>query len=73
MVDAQAPWLRELANPGIEITIDLETTTLTLPNGSTVKFPIEAFARYCLLNGVDELGYLLSQDAKISAYEKARA
>ena len=66
-----AAWL--LANPGVEITIDLETTTLTLPNGSAVKFPIEAFARYCLLNGVDELGYLLSQDAKISAYEKARA
>ncbi|MGD9599831.1 MAG: 3-isopropylmalate dehydratase small subunit [Steroidobacteraceae bacterium] len=64
-------WL--LANPGAEVTIDLETCTLALPNGVTVKFPIDAFARYCLLNGVDELGYLLSKDAAIGAYEQRRA
>lgn len=69
--DATAAWL--LANPGAAITIDLEQTTLTLPNGTAVRFPIEAFARFCLLNGVDELGYLLKQDAKIAAYEQARA
>jgi len=68
--EATAAWL--LANPGAEITIDLERTTLSLPSGTTVRFPIEAFARYCLLNGVDELGYLLKQDAKIAAYEQAR-
>jgi 3-isopropylmalate/(R)-2-methylmalate dehydratase small subunit len=60
-------WL--LANPGVEVSIDVESTTLTLPDGTAVKFPLEGFARYCLLNGVDELGYLLSQAAAISTYE----
>jgi len=60
-------WL--LANPGAEVSIDVESTTLTLPNGTAVKFPLEGFARYCLLNGVDELGFLLSQTAAISTYE----
>ncbi|MEJ0088118.1 MAG: 3-isopropylmalate dehydratase small subunit [Pseudomonadota bacterium] len=60
-------WL--LANPGVEVSIDVESTTLTLPNGTVVKFPLEGFARFCLLNGVDELGYLLSQSAAISTYE----
>jgi 3-isopropylmalate/(R)-2-methylmalate dehydratase small subunit len=60
-------WL--LANPGVEVSIDVESTTLTLPNGTAVKFPLEGFARYCLLNGVDELGFLLSQTAAISTYE----
>jgi 3-isopropylmalate/(R)-2-methylmalate dehydratase small subunit len=69
--EATSAWL--LANPGVEVTVDLERTTLTLPTGSEVKFPIEAFARYCLLNGVDELGYLLKQEASISAYERAHA
>jgi 3-isopropylmalate/(R)-2-methylmalate dehydratase small subunit len=69
--EATSAWL--LANPGVEVTVDLERTVLTLPNGSEVKFPIEAFARYCLLNGVDELGYLLKQEASISAYERTHA
>ncbi|MCZ8132921.1 MAG: 3-isopropylmalate dehydratase small subunit [Steroidobacteraceae bacterium] len=60
-------WL--VANPGAEITIDLESTTLRLPTGRTATFPVEAFARYCLLNGIDETGYLLGQDAKIAAFE----
>ncbi len=63
-------WL--LANPGAEVVIDLESCTLTLPTGIAVKFPIDAFARYCLLNGVDELGYLLSKDDAIGAYEQRR-
>ena len=62
-------WL--LANPGAEVTIDVEKLTLTLPDGTTVKFPLEGFARFCLLNGVDELGYLLSKSDSISAYEQA--
>jgi 3-isopropylmalate/(R)-2-methylmalate dehydratase small subunit len=37
-----------------------------------VKFPIDAFARYCLMNGIDELGYLLSQMPAIERYEQAR-
>lgn len=60
-------WLLE--NPGAEVLIDLEATTLRLPDGRATKFPIEAFPRYCLLNGVDELGFLVSKDAAISAYE----
>lgn len=71
IVDGQThEWL--LGNPGAEVTIDLESCTLALPTGITTKFPIDAFARYCLLNGVDELGYLLSKDADISAYEQRR-
>jgi 3-isopropylmalate/(R)-2-methylmalate dehydratase small subunit len=61
-------WLIE--NPGAEVTIDLESTTLTLPNGTRVQFPIEAFSRYCLLNGIDELGFLLGRMDSIKAYEQ---
>lgn len=68
VIDAEPhSWL--LANPGAKVTIDLESNTLCLPNGKHVTFNIEAFARYCLLNGVDELGFLLQQDAAITAYE----
>lgn len=69
VVDAAThAWL--LANPGVEVSIDVESTTLTLPNGAAVNFPLEAFARYCLLNGVDELGFLLAQNAAIVSYEQ---
>jgi 3-isopropylmalate/(R)-2-methylmalate dehydratase small subunit len=67
--EATHAWL--VANPGAEITIDLDSRTVTLPDGRAVSFPLESFARYCLMNGVDELGYLLSQDAAIRAYEAA--
>jgi 3-isopropylmalate/(R)-2-methylmalate dehydratase small subunit len=60
-------WLLE--HPGADITIDLESTTLTLPTGQAVRFPLEPFARYCLTNGVDELGFLLGRDQEIRAYE----
>ena len=53
-----------------KLTIDLESTTLTLPTGSAVQFPMEAFARYCLLNGVDELGFLLERIGDIQRYER---
>jgi 3-isopropylmalate/(R)-2-methylmalate dehydratase small subunit len=62
-----------IASPGAEVTVDLESTSLKLPDGRSVKFPIEAFARHCLLQGVDQMGYLLSQDAAISQYERTRA
>jgi 3-isopropylmalate/(R)-2-methylmalate dehydratase small subunit len=68
--EATHAWL--LANPGAEVSIDLETRTLELPTGLTVEFPLENFARYCLMNGVDELGFLLDRDDRIEAYEKAR-
>jgi 3-isopropylmalate/(R)-2-methylmalate dehydratase small subunit len=68
--EATSEWL--IANPGAEIVIDLESSTLSLPDGRKVTFPIEPFARYCLMNGVDELGFLLSKNAEISAYEQTR-
>jgi 3-isopropylmalate/(R)-2-methylmalate dehydratase small subunit len=64
-------WL--LAHPGAEIAIDVEQRTLVLPDGQAVAFPLEAFARYCLLNGVDELGFLLSERDRIAEYERRRA
>ena len=67
---ATSDWL--LTNPGAEVTIDVAETTLALPNGTRVKFPLEAFSRYCLLNGVDELGFLLDRRAQIEAYERQR-
>ena len=69
MVDeSTSRWLIE--HPGAEVTIDLDSATLTLPTGDKVKFPIEAFSRYCLLNGIDELGFLLGSMDKIEAYEQ---
>ncbi len=54
--------------PNAEITVDLESQTLTFPNGS-VKFPIDPFNKTCLLNGVDELGYILGFEKDIAAFE----
>jgi 3-isopropylmalate/(R)-2-methylmalate dehydratase small subunit len=62
-------WLIE--NPGADVRIDLETNSLTLPTGVSVQFPLEGFARYCLLNGTDELGFLLQQSEAIARYERA--
>ena len=57
--------------PQAEISIDLTTQTLQLPDGSVVDFPIDAFARKCLLEGVDQLGYIRSFEDQIAAYEAA--
>jgi 3-isopropylmalate/(R)-2-methylmalate dehydratase small subunit len=62
-----AAWLLE--HPGASVTIDLETTRLTLPTGDSIEFPIEAFARHCLLHGIDELGYLRGKLPEIERYE----
>ena len=71
VVDARTgAWLIE--HPGVEVQLDVAAATLTLPTGSAVKFPIEAFARYCLLNGVDELEFLLERRAQIEHYEQSR-
>jgi len=55
--------------PTAELTVDLATQTLTLPTGQSVTFPIDGFSKACLLQGADELGYLLNYDAQISAFE----
>ena len=57
--------------PSAEVRIDLATQTLTLPGGSTASFPIDGFSKTCLLNGVDELGYLQGFAARIAAWERA--
>jgi 3-isopropylmalate/(R)-2-methylmalate dehydratase small subunit len=67
--DETSRWL--LAHPGAEVEIDLEARRLTLPDGTAVSFPIEAFARHCLLNGIDELGYLRGKLGAIERYEAA--
>lgn len=56
-------------DPAAGITIDLASQTLTLPGGGTASFPIDNFSKQCLLAGVDQLGYVLKQEAHIRAYE----
>ncbi len=53
------------------ITIDLAEQTLRLPDGRAVNFPIDDFSKTCLLEGIDQLGYLLRQEEKILAYEQS--
>lgn len=60
-------------DPSAEITVDLESQTIRLPDGRQVTFPIDAFSRYCLLNGVDQLGFLQGLDEQITAYEAQHA
>ena len=65
--EATSAWL--IDHPGAEVAVDLESGTLSLPTGVRVPFPLEAFARYCLMNGVDELGFLLERLPAIESYE----
>ena len=58
---------------GDEVTVDIAAQTLTLPGGLTAGFPLDRFARTCLLEGVDELDYLRKFEPEIARYEKARA
>lgn len=67
---ATVTWLLE--HPGAEVHIDLANALVTLPTGVTAPFPIEAFARHCLMHGIDELGYLRSQIPAIEGYEASR-
>ncbi len=59
------------SNPGMELRVDVASRTLRLPDGRTVEFPLDPFSRTCLLEGVDELGYLLSRQDTIREYEQA--
>ena len=64
-------WL--LDNPGAEVTVDLDTCEVHLPrNGGTYSFDIDAFSRHCLMEGVDEMGYLQKQNDAITAFEASR-
>lgn len=65
--EAEHRWL--LDNPGVELRIDVAEGTIRLPDGGTIRFDLDAFSRHCLLHGVDQLGFLLQQDADITAFE----
>jgi 3-isopropylmalate/(R)-2-methylmalate dehydratase small subunit len=56
--------------PEAEVTVDLEARTLGLPDGRAARFPIDDFSRTCLLEGVDELGYLLKFSDRIADFER---
>jgi 3-isopropylmalate/(R)-2-methylmalate dehydratase small subunit len=58
-----------LAHSGEQVSISIDTRTLTTTEGTSVAFPIEPFARYCLMNGVDELAFLISRGPEIAAFE----
>lgn len=58
-------------DPNTAVSIDLESQTLTLPDGRAVNFPIDAFSKQCMLDGVDQIGYLLGLDEEIAEYELA--
>ena len=64
-------WLLE--NPGADIEIDVAATTLTLADGRTVEFELDGFARYCLVEGLDQLGFLRKHGNAIEKYEEQRA
>ncbi|MDH3429033.1 MAG: 3-isopropylmalate dehydratase small subunit [Gammaproteobacteria bacterium] len=61
-----------LQNPGIDLDISIADATLTLPDGKVVEFPIDRFARYCLVKGIDQLGYLREQLDTIRNFEETR-
>jgi len=68
---AHASLLTQLARqPEAEVTVDLATQTIRLPDGSVVTFPIDPFSRTCLLEGVDELGYILRFEPRIEEHER---
>jgi 3-isopropylmalate/(R)-2-methylmalate dehydratase small subunit len=66
--EAEHFWLLE--HPGIELSIDVKEQVIALPDGGHIRFQLEAFARHCLLNGVDQLGYLVQHADAITAYEQ---
>jgi len=67
-----ALWDRVEAQPRSLLTIDLAAQTVRLPDGEEVTFAIDPYRKLCLLQGVDDLGYLLAQEEAIAAYERAR-
>jgi 3-isopropylmalate/(R)-2-methylmalate dehydratase small subunit len=71
--DVHAELFAALAgNPAAVIKIDLPNQTLTTPSGRQVEFPVDAFSKHCLVEGVDELGYILKHEPQITAYEARR-
>lgn len=72
VVDAEThAWL--LANPGVEVEASVIDATLRLPDGRVRRFPIDDFARHCLVEGVDQLGFLQHKESNIRAFEESRS
>ena len=74
VVDQDTHWqLLSLAeeDPTLSLTVDLASQSLVLPDGRAVSFPIDPFSKHCLLQGVDQLGYLISQQEQVTEYEDA--
>ena len=63
-------WL--LDNPGVDLAIDVRAQTITLPGGNVFRFELEPFARHCLLEGVDQMGFLLQHADAITVFEQQR-
>jgi 3-isopropylmalate/(R)-2-methylmalate dehydratase small subunit len=61
------------ADPNVKVTVDLASQTLLLPDGKQIQFAVDEFSKQCLLEGVDELGYILKQEPAIAAFEASRA
>lgn len=61
-----------LTHPAIELAIDVAAQTIELPDGGRFGFQLDAFARHCLLAGVDQLGFLLAHNEAIEQYERLR-
>ena len=57
--------------PRTELTVDLATQTVLVPGGRAYRFPIDSFSKVCLVNGVDELGYISGFAGLIAAFEEA--
>jgi 3-isopropylmalate/(R)-2-methylmalate dehydratase small subunit len=64
-------WL--LHNTGADVAIDVAAATITLPDGNIVKFAIDGFAQHCLLEGIDQLGFLQQQISTIESFEENRS
>ena len=73
VVLAEADHKYLLEHPGIELEVDIAAQTIALPDGRKIEFPLEPFAKHCLLAGVDQLGFLLQHEAQIAAFEQAAA
>jgi 3-isopropylmalate/(R)-2-methylmalate dehydratase small subunit len=61
-----------LAFPGYQLTIDLERQMIVKPQGEEIPFEVQAFRKYCLINGFDDIGLTLRHADKIKAFEAQR-
>ncbi len=63
-------WL--LANPGAQVAIDVAAASLTLPDGRCIDFPLDGFSQQCLLEGIDQLGFLQAKESDVDTFEQER-